>query len=67
MCIKPLVLLKHVNACYVGSIFYQLKIYFKSERSLRVEEFYNVPHEVNKHYFYLPSKFKNGLDRKSVV
>ena len=41
MCIKLLVLFKQVNACYVESIFYQLKIYFKSERFLRVEEFYN--------------------------
>jgi len=32
---------KQVNARYVESIFYQFKIYFKSERFLRVEEFYS--------------------------
>ena len=30
-----------MNARYVESIFYQLKIHFKSERFLRVKEFYS--------------------------
>ncbi len=30
-----------MNVHYVDSIFYQLKIYFKSERFLRVDEFYS--------------------------